>query len=163
MPVHNTRFSGLDASQHGDPIRASRRRQQRGFTLVEMMVVVVIISIISAIAIPSYRSYVMKANRTQARSTLVIAAQTLEKCYTDTGAYNDADCPNDAALSSGGNNPDGHYTISSVRTASNYTLTAQAAGSQTDDTECAKFTISSAGAKVSYTSGNTANTYGACW
>src|SRR3954463_5417962 len=53
-----------------------------GFTLVELMIVVLIIAIISAIAIPSYNSYVMRTNRAAARSCMSEVSQFMERYYT---------------------------------------------------------------------------------
>src|SRR6185369_10407130 len=69
-------------------------RRQRGVTLMELMVVMVIIGILAAIAYPSYRAQVRRSNRTEARVALEQTAGALEKCYTRYMAYNDiANCP----------------------------------------------------------------------
>jgi len=156
----------------GSAMSASRKSamgqsRAKGFTLIELMVVVVIVAVLAAIAIPSYRNSVHKANRTEAKSTLAIGAQMLEKCFTEFGSYTvAAGCPSDSDVNAAGNNASGHYTISSTRTASAFTITAAAAGGQTDDTTCSKFTISSTGAKVSFSTSSGSevqNSYGTCW
>lgn len=47
-----------------------RPRYSRGFTIVELLIVIVIVSILAAVAIPSYREYVMRTNRTVAKAAL---------------------------------------------------------------------------------------------
>lgn len=61
----------------------------KGFTLIELMIVVVIIGIISAIAYPSYMATVRKSNRAEAKTELVDLAQRLQRCYTTYGSFND--------------------------------------------------------------------------
>ena len=69
-------------------------RKQRGVTLMELMAVVAIIGILTAIAYPSYRAQVRRSNRTEARVALEQTAGALEKCYTRYMAYDDlANCP----------------------------------------------------------------------
>jgi len=56
-------------------------RHQTGFTLVELMIVVVILAILLGIAVPSYRSYMMRANRVDATAALLRIAAAQEKFY----------------------------------------------------------------------------------
>ena len=57
-------------------------QRNQGFTLIELMIVVVVIAILAAIAIPSYRSHICKVERNQAKSDLMGLAQAMERFYT---------------------------------------------------------------------------------
>lgn len=61
--------------------------QQRGFTLVELMIVVVVIGILTAIAVPSYGSYRIKSARAAAQTELLQLASLQEKIYLNSNAY----------------------------------------------------------------------------
>lgn len=115
--------------------------QQKGFTLIEMMIVVAVIGILSAIAYPSYTEYVRRGHRAEARAGLLQAAQWLERAATATGTY-----PLAAAF------PDNlkkvtndRYDISITSAdGSTYTLTATPKGAQTGD-KCGNYTLNQAG------------------
>ena len=60
-------------------------RKLRGFTLIELMIVVAVIAVLAAIAYPSYQDSVRKGRRGEAKSELVTLAQARERCFTEKG------------------------------------------------------------------------------
>lgn len=62
-------------------------KRQQGFTLIELMIVVAVVGILSAIAYPSYAEYVRRGHRADARAGLLQAQQWMERAATATGVY----------------------------------------------------------------------------
>jgi type IV pilus assembly protein PilE len=127
-----------------------------GVTLIELLVVVVIIGIISSIAIPSYRNYVIRANRSDAKAATLAMATHLERCFTRYTAYNHAGCSVDITSVPSG---EGHYLVTAVRTATTFTITATPQGSQAED-PCGAFTLNASNEKDVSGSGQSA---ASCW
>lgn len=120
-------------------------RQSLGFTLIEMMIVVVLISILAAVAIPNYQAQVRKARRTDAQVLLLETAQKLERCAAQFGAYNNAGCGVTAPAAD-------HYTITiPTQTISSYVISATpiSGSPQTKDTGCLTFTLNQNGVRAS--------------
>lgn len=135
------------------------RRAVRGFTLIELMIVVAIVGILAAVAYPSYMDSVRKGNRTDAKTALLQASQTLERCFTQYSAYNNASC---SLLNAGTfNSTEGLYTVGVVSAATTYTLTATpvTGRAQAGDVRCTTFTLTNLGARGATPSANTAE----CW
>lgn len=63
------------------------RKYMKGFTLIELMIVVVIVAILASVAIPSYTDYVKKARRTEARVALMSISAAMEKFLLLNNAY----------------------------------------------------------------------------
>jgi type IV pilus assembly protein PilE len=135
------------------------RRPQRGFTLVELMVVVAIVAILASISVASYRRYVLRANRTEARIALLSIQAGQEKFFLQNNTYATdiatliADPPAGLGLNltAGGVTPSGLYTVSfAVATPTQYTVRAAptAGSSQAKDTDCPLFTITDAGLRT---------------
>ena len=71
------------------PGRLARARAACGFTLMELMIVIAILSVLVAVAIPSYRQYNMKANRSTAAQILLNISNRQEQYILDARAYTD--------------------------------------------------------------------------
>lgn len=122
------------------------RKAMQGMTLIELVTVVAIIGILTAIAVPSYRNYVIRANRSEAKTVLLSTAGSLERCFTRFNTYNDAACPVKFPVSTEG----GNYKISLVAADSDeskFALKAEPLGAQLKDTGCGTFTLNSAGVR----------------
>ncbi len=65
--------------------------KQRGFTILELMIVVAILSLLAAVTYPSYNQYVLRGNRSEGRAALLDTAAKLERFYSDNNRYATAD------------------------------------------------------------------------
>ena len=126
--------------------------KHRGFTLVELMITVVIVSILAAIAIPSYTNYIKRTRRSMAAACLQQNAQYMERWYTSNMSYVGASaqaCTTEVQP---------FYDIAlTVTSAREFSVTATPKAAQASDT-CATLTLTDKGVRSA--SGGTTSK---CW
>ncbi len=131
----------------------------RGFTLIELMIVVAIVGILTAVALPSYQNYVRDSNRAAAKAILYENAQFMEQFYTENSRYDQDLATNAVAIPIAQSPRTGaaQYVIS-LQAVANATFTLQAvpAGSMVGDA-CGTLTLANTGLQGA--GGNVAN----CW
>jgi type IV pilus assembly protein PilE len=137
---------------------AQRASRTTGFSLIELMVTVAIISVLVAIAVPTYIDKVRKSRRTEAKTVLLDLAGREERFFNTNNQY--SLLPSDLGYGATaaafpmtvGN---GYYTVSVVLNAGpplGYTLSASpvAGSDQAKDTHCTTFTLQSTGQQTSF-------------
>lgn len=147
----------------------TRKKNQRGITLLELIIVVVIIAVISSIAYPSYKRHVINSKRAEATSALLQIADRQQQFYLDNKAYTN-DLTNlgfstnpyvitDDGRATVAGDQDAIYTISlSNVAATTYTITATPLHRQlAQDTKCGKLSLNQAGQRAAGTGA------GDCW
>lgn len=76
------------------------KKNNSGFTLIELIIVVVIIAILATIAIPSYQNHITKAKIKEAQSNLIALSLSVENAYQRTLSYPNADLTDTSQISS---------------------------------------------------------------
>lgn len=126
------------------------RSRQHGVTLMELLTVIVVLGILASIAVPSYRNYLIRAQRTEATTALLNLQAAQEKFYLQNNAYTDnVDGDPPLGLGLAAVTERGFYEIRVVPANANQTYVATAtpvAGAgQSDDTKCTEFSVNNAG------------------
>lgn len=121
------------------------RHRGTGFTLIELMIVVVIVAVLAAIAFPSYQQHVLKSWRSKAAGCLAETANAMERRFTANmtyvGALPDLGCMTE------GNMPDRYEFELTAAAANTFDLRASPQGQQTRDTRCLALTLNQAGVR----------------
>jgi len=126
------------------------RRHMRGITLIELMIVVVIVSILAAVSYPSYREFVARAKRNEAKAALLMAATNQERFYLQNNIFS----VNLTQLGFNANpftTDTGSYviTVAAAVPTANFTVTATYQLGGSESLKCNVFTIDGRGVKTS--------------
>jgi len=133
-----------------------RRLKMRGMTLIELLVVIGVLGVLSAIAVPTYRKYLLRAQRSEAKIALLQLQTAQEKYYLQYNTYTDdvtvASTAETPGLGLPGTSETNKYDIVVTELGAggqSYTATASPhkGGGQTDDKDCANFTITERGVR----------------
>ncbi len=137
-----------------------QQRNMLGFTLIELMIVVAIIAMIAAIALPSYQNQTEKTRRSVAKSDLIELTSFMQRFYTENNRFDQDRATVAVAIPFNESPQDGttkYYDLSlSAVGTSSYTLSAAPKGAQSGDS-CGTLRVAHTGAKTKTGSGNN------CW
>lgn len=134
----------------------TNKRTTKGFSLIELAIVLVVIAILSAIALPSYRKYVLRGNRTTAIQALQDVASREESYFFSNSTYTNVMTTNLGTAASIGAP---YYTVTVASASStDYTVTATAISTQVQDSPCQSLSLNHAGVQSSSPAASTT-----CW
>lgn len=123
-----------------------RPRLQAGFTLIELMIVVVVLSVLASIAYASYSNSVVNSRRASASACLLEYAQQLERTYTTRLSYLNVTLPASACSTELARFYS--FTLNGTPTATTYSIQATPTGNQAaKDTKCGTLRLNQAGTK----------------
>ena len=137
------------ATVSGRMLAMQMRRNMQGITLIELMIVVVIIAIITSVAFPNYRAFIIRSQRAEAKAAVLKAAVNQEKWYLTRNQFS-----TDLAtlgFKSPFKTESGKYllSISASSPTSDFTVTATYQGTDVEKDKCKTFSIDSRGNKTS--------------
>ncbi len=132
------------------------RKYMHGFSLVELMIVIVIVGILTAVAFPNYRNYVTRAKRSEAKAALLKCAVNQEKFYLQNSQFS-LDLTEMGFAAPFHSDSDTYVlTVASPNPAADFTCTATYLAADDEALKCKTFTIDGRGSKTS-------TPYADCW
>jgi type IV pilus assembly protein PilE len=145
------------------PDRPDAQGRARGFTLIELMIVVAVIAILAAVALPAYFDSIRKSRRADAINMMSQVAQAQERVRSNSPSYSNdfgtAALNVQSTAASGVTSLTAPYYTISVPTisATTYTVRAVALGSQLKDTKCVAMEMRMSGGNLTYISSTSTN------
>jgi type IV pilus assembly protein PilE len=135
-------------------------RRVKGFTLIELMIVVGVIGILAAVGYPNYTEYVKKTRRSEIAALLIEEAHKLERFYSKTGQYTDVPGPpaRDHQVSAGND----FYAIKPQRHEETFVLTATPSSGAMLGDKCGAFVLENTGRRDNQGLSGGASVLG-CW
>jgi type IV pilus assembly protein PilE len=140
---------------------------QAGFTIIELMIVVVLVAVVAMVALPSYQDSVRKGRRSEAFGAIAAVQLAQERARGNFPSYcpNLASAPTSSVCGLNVQTPttNGRYALdisTPAPTADGYTLIATAQGDQSGDTRCAKMGVQVNGGTIKRGSGSASIDWG---
>lgn len=113
----------------------------RGFSLVELLIVIAVIGVLATLSVGSYTKNILRTNRAEASTQMVMIQSVYESYYSQNNSYPAANTlPPAATIPS-----TAHYSYSTVVTTNGFTISATAIGDQANDTGCTTLTLDNLG------------------
>ncbi len=137
-------------------VNANICNRQKGFSLIELMIVITIVGLLASVALPKYREHVIQSRRSEARSAIEEIRNLQYEFFQNYKRYGTL-----AEINQATTTPGGYYQLGVTANLLRFSATATAIGNQASDQECAVFSLTSVDTFISYNA-SSSQTYD-CW
>ncbi len=118
----------------------------QGFSLIELMITISVIGVLSTLSVGSYRANILKTNRAEARTQMVMIQSVYESYYSQNNQYPTANTlPPLTSIPRTANYSYSTVLNTTAMIVTGYTITATATGNQANDTGCTSLTLNNLG------------------